>query len=459
MHHRQRGAPATAIGTAADRTRIENIQKLTRAIGDQATYYTRGIAGASCLVADALNPSLQLVSAMPSPKQRQLLLALETGVKLHDALREPGMPSKQTLEEWRDNPEFEQAYSEAAQKGKLSREKKTGKPEPEEQQAAHRPAVLRGLPIVTEENTHPLSKALDEMRSHPEPDPAPAPPKPEQAAQSTRQAEVDVQTKVLHLIRTGTKPTSLLTGMPGFNGTKLAAWRKDPTFLASYEAAKIEGAKARGEVLTAAIEPVTTDDWKGFTQRVEKHLLAKEITAADVLLLREITSLSDAENKLIQLVGRGLTEAPQPEPAPNQSEPEPEKVSDLSDIEVLMAENNSLREQLAGYKEWGDDVKRLTRELDVALFGPDAVEQASLCDLVGPARKLSEELARLRLSPDGDAGDYFVAIINPYGKDQKWLDKKRAMDDAAYLALHHNRPSILVRVVSVTEPAVTVREV
>lgn len=49
-------------------------------------------------------------------------------------------------------------------------------------------------------------------------------------------------------------------------------------------------------------------------------------------------------------------------------------------------------DELEGYKESLEDKQRLTKELDVALFGDDAAEQASLCDLIGPAEKLRKEL-------------------------------------------------------------------
>lgn len=35
------------------------------------------------------------------------------------------------------------------------------------------------------------------------------------------------------------------------------------------------------------------------------------------------------------------------------------------------------------YEEWGEDVKRLTRQLDVEMHGDGAAKQASLCDLIG----------------------------------------------------------------------------
>ena len=43
-----------------------------------------------------------------------------------------------------------------------------------------------------------------------------------------------------------------------------------------------------------------------------------------------------------------------------------------------------------------EDGRRLTREMDIALHGDDAAQQASLCDLVEPARMMTVELAKLR---------------------------------------------------------------
>lgn len=49
-----------------------------------------------------------------------------------------------------------------------------------------------------------------------------------------------------------------------------------------------------------------------------------------------------------------------------------------------------------GYEEWGDDVKRLTRMLDVAICGEEgAAKQASLCDLVGPVKEMAERIRAL----------------------------------------------------------------
>ena len=48
---------------------------------------------------------------------------------------------------------------------------------------------------------------------------------------------------------------------------------------------------------------------------------------------------------------------------------------------------------LDGFREAQEDKRRLAREIDVAMHGAGAAQQASLCDLVHPARELAEALA------------------------------------------------------------------
>lgn len=61
------------------------------------------------------------------------------------------------------------------------------------------------------------------------------------------------------------------------------------------------------------------------------------------------------------------------------------------DIISLRARVYELEAEVSGYREWGADVKRLTRQIDVEMHGEEgAAKQASLCDLVGPARELRE---------------------------------------------------------------------
>lgn len=52
-----------------------------------------------------------------------------------------------------------------------------------------------------------------------------------------------------------------------------------------------------------------------------------------------------------------------------------------------------LEDEVEGYHHWGDDVKRLTRQIDVDLHGEEgAAKQASLCDLAGAGKALREKL-------------------------------------------------------------------
>lgn len=57
----------------------------------------------------------------------------------------------------------------------------------------------------------------------------------------------------------------------------------------------------------------------------------------------------------------------------------------IKTIRALMSERDDLQHSY-------DDMRRLTRKLDVALHGEDgAAQQASLCDLIGPASDLRAE--------------------------------------------------------------------
>lgn len=54
-------------------------------------------------------------------------------------------------------------------------------------------------------------------------------------------------------------------------------------------------------------------------------------------------------------------------------------------------------QEIESLKEVLEDKRRLTRELDIALNGEEgAAEQASLCDLIEPARRMRQEITRLK---------------------------------------------------------------
>lgn len=60
----------------------------------------------------------------------------------------------------------------------------------------------------------------------------------------------------------------------------------------------------------------------------------------------------------------------------------------------MRAERDALRERVADYEEVLEDKRRIARELDVAMHGEEgAAKQASLCDLIGPAKALRERVA------------------------------------------------------------------
>jgi hypothetical protein len=74
-------------------------------------------------------------------------------------------------------------------------------------------------------------------------------------------------------------------------------------------------------------------------------------------------------------------------------------------IVMLVRRAEKAEAEVAGCKEVIADMHRLTRELDVALHGEEgAARQASLCDLITPARNLRAEVERLR------------AVIAPFAK-------------------------------------------
>ena len=65
------------------------------------------------------------------------------------------------------------------------------------------------------------------------------------------------------------------------------------------------------------------------------------------------------------------------------------------------------------------DKRRLTRELDKALFGADAAIQASLCDLIEPARKLRVELDRYKRALKDIVNEQILGG-NPIGERTKY---------------------------------------
>src|SRR5271167_3701869 len=68
-------------------------------------------------------------------------------------------------------------------------------------------------------------------------------------------------------------------------------------------------------------------------------------------------------------------------------------IPDPKELERIVEVHNQDIDYLMGIIE---DKRELTRELDIALFGTDAARQASLCDLIGPAKELREELDKYK---------------------------------------------------------------
>jgi tRNA U34 5-carboxymethylaminomethyl modifying GTPase MnmE/TrmE len=62
-------------------------------------------------------------------------------------------------------------------------------------------------------------------------------------------------------------------------------------------------------------------------------------------------------------------------------------MTDKEKINALFERISDLRRELTAYQEWAEDVKRLTRELDVLLNGENAAGQASLCDIVAQIKR------------------------------------------------------------------------
>ncbi len=79
-----------------------------------------------------------------------------------------------------------------------------------------------------------------------------------------------------------------------------------------------------------------------------------------------------------------------------------------------------LNRKIADLNEALADKRRLTRELDVAMHGEEgAAKQASLCDLIEPAKKLRAEVGRLT--------DVAIDYVTKLGKAQGRLDVEQQM--------------------------------
>jgi hypothetical protein len=94
----------------------------------------------------------------------------------------------------------------------------------------------------------------------------------------------------------------------------------------------------------------------------------------------------------------------------------------------------------------GADTRRLTRLLDVALHGESgAAEQASLCDLIEPARRLREEIERLKRTTEWqpiDTAPTDTRVLIYGGKtrlasNDEWLEDNAVRLAKKYSGDHH----------------------
>lgn len=118
---------------------------------------------------------------------------------------------------------------------------------------------------------------------------------------------------------------------------------------------------------------------------------------------------------------------------------------DSETLIIILKEKDRLIED---YQEWGKDVKRLTREIDVALHGEEgAAKQASLCDLVGPAEYIRQHVKKLEESNAllSSAGTQKFLFASP-----QWLALERQRD--LYQKLYYQAESELCKLVESLDP-------
>lgn len=214
-----RGRPVTKPSTPADAKRIQLSQWITRILvrdGDEPlnAYLTPGAAGYTPQeMADAETHYAHLKEAPAVPDselQRQALQLLREGIPQSEIKGELGIPYTK-LVEWRQDATFLQAWEDARAEGKGQRPRSSPVKDSALAQRAPAPA-----PII------------------------PSQPMPQKPAQK------ELQEKVLALLREGKPSGEIMAQVKGFNGMKLAEWRKDYTFSKAWDAAKAEGRKAQG---------------------------------------------------------------------------------------------------------------------------------------------------------------------------------------------------------------------
>ena len=81
-------------------------------------------------------------------------------------------------------------------------------------------------------------------------------------------------------------------------------------------------------------------------------------------------------------------------------------------VSAIVSELEERDRTIAAMDDVIDDTKRLARELDIAINGEEgAAKQASLCDLISPARKMRDENAALKAQLQEAHKDTFAAAF------------------------------------------------
>ena len=187
---------------------------------------------------------------MASVTQKRVLLGLQAGLKLREVLQEPHMPSLRMLDEWLTNPEYHAAYLAALATGQHYRDK----------QMAHRP-VAPALKLATEMDKPELNIVLPPTVDITYMSPAPVCPVPAAADIAKFEPLIDeafyaatlplaidddtLKQLLMQRLRDGEFSSKMIDNTPGFYADKLQAWRKEPDFVAEWNAAKAVGRNQR----------------------------------------------------------------------------------------------------------------------------------------------------------------------------------------------------------------------
>lgn len=159
--------PRTEVGSKDDRKRIENVIALTAAIGDTATYMTRGINGHYCHVTQALESdanSIEPSTDSPLPHmntpdqdlQATVLQKLRDGIPAVQIMMQVKGFNAMKLAAWRKNDSFIDRWDEAKEAGKSKKTGKVPTPVKREREVAHiEPLVFVAPPTPPEVEVEP----------------------------------------------------------------------------------------------------------------------------------------------------------------------------------------------------------------------------------------------------------------------------------------------------------------